>query len=168
MKQHFEIPLSLNEAKAQLCAGMQTDCALGKLLRSVKMPANDRRGLYGQIEGECVWAVVVHGYDMYPKRVFFGTLRTQGNHTILEGSFRYPMQVLLKLAVLLAWFVFGVIRVGVYTRLVILCEAGLCMLFFALLIVPGILINRGNNQAVREYFRQVSNGKPVIREIDPE
>ena len=151
MKQHFEIPLSLNEAKAQLCAGMQTDCALGKLLRSVKMPANDRRGLYGQIEGERVWAVMVHGYDMYPKRVFFGTLRTQGNHTIL-----------------LACFVFVVIRVGVYTRLVILCEAGLCMLFFALLIVPGILINRGNNQAVREYFRQVSNGKPVIREIDPE
>lgn len=70
MKQHFEIPLSLNEAKAQLCAGMQTDCALGKLLRSVKMPANDRRGLYGQIEGERVWAVMVHGYDMYPKRVF--------------------------------------------------------------------------------------------------
>ena len=100
MKQHFEIPLSLNEAKARLCAGMQTDCALGKLLRSVKMPANDRRGLYGQIEGERVWAVMVHGYDMYPKRVFFGTLRTQGNHTILEGSFRYPMQVLLKLAVL--------------------------------------------------------------------
>ena len=63
MKQHFEIPLSLNEAKAQLCAGMQTDCALGKLLRSVKMPANDRRGLYGQIEGERVWAVMVHGYD---------------------------------------------------------------------------------------------------------
>lgn len=168
MKQRFEIPLPLGEAKARLRAGMQADWPLGKLLRSVKTPANGRRGLYGQVEGERVWAVMVHGYDMFPKRVFFGTLQTQGNYTILEGSFRYPLQVLLKLVVLLVWFVFGVIRVGVHTRLVILCEAGLCMLFFALLIVPGILINRGNNQAVREYFRQVSNGKPVIREIDPE
>lgn len=168
MKQHFEIPLSLNEAKAQLCAGMQTDCALGKLLRSVKMPANDRRGLYGQVEGERVWAVMVHGYDMFPKRVFFGTLQTQGNYTILEGSFRYPLQVLLKLVVLLVWFVFCVSRVRVDTWLVFLCMAAMCILFFSLLIMPGLLINRENNRAVIEYFQQAANGEPLIREINME
>ena len=103
MKQRYEIPLPLDEVKERLRADMQTDWPLGKLLRSVKRPANDRRGLYGQIEGERLWAVMMRGYDMYPKRVFFGTLRAQGDHTILEGGFRYPMQVLLKLAVLLAW-----------------------------------------------------------------
>ena len=106
MKQRYEIPLPLDEVKERLRADMQTDWPLGKLLRSVKRPANDRRGLYGQIEGERLWAVMMHGYDMYPKRVFFGTLRAQGDHTILEGGFRYPMQVLLKLAVLLAWILF--------------------------------------------------------------
>jgi hypothetical protein len=133
MKQRYEIPLPLDEVKERLRADMQTDWPLGKLLRSVKRPANDRRGLYGQIEGERLWAVMMHGYDMYPKRVFFGTLRAQGDHTILEGGFRYPMQVLLKLAVLLAWILFGIIRIGVYTAPALLCEAALCALFFALL-----------------------------------
>lgn len=126
MKQRYEIPLPLDEVKERLRADMQTDWPLGKLLRSVKRPANDRRGLYGQIEGERLWAVMMHGYDMYPKRVFFGTLRAQGDHTILEGGFRYPMQVLLKLAVLLAWILFGIIRIGVYTAPALLCEAALC------------------------------------------
>lgn len=74
MKQRYEIPLPLDEVKERLRADMQTDWPLGKLLRSVKRPANDRRGLYGQIEGERLWAVMMRGYDMYPKRVFFGTL----------------------------------------------------------------------------------------------
>lgn len=87
MKQRYEIPLPLDEVKERLRADMQTDWPLGKLLRSVKRPANDRRGLYGQIEGERLWAVMMRGYDMYPKRVFFGTLRAQGDHTILEGGF---------------------------------------------------------------------------------
>lgn len=52
MKQRYEIPLPLDEVKERLRADMQTDWPLGKLLRSVKRPANDRRGLYGQIEGE--------------------------------------------------------------------------------------------------------------------
>ena len=168
MKQRFEIPLPLGEAKARLRAGMQADWPLGKLLRSVKTPANGRRGLYGQVEGERVWAVMVHGYDMFPKRVFFGTLQTQGNYTILEGSFRYPLQVLLKLVVLLVWFVFCVSRVRVDTWLVFLCMAALCILFFSLLIMPGLLINRENNRAVIEYFQQAANGEPLIREINME
>ena len=143
MKQRYEIPLPLDEVKERLRADMQTDWPLGKLLRSVKRPANDRRGLYGQIEGERLWAVMMHGYDMYPKRVFFGTLRAQGDHTILEGGFRYPMQVLL-------------------------CEAALCALFFALLIVPGRLINRENDRTVREYFQRASRGEPFAQEVNPE
>ena len=155
MKQRYEIPLPLDEVKERLRADMQTDWPLGKLLRSVKRPANDRRGLYGQIEGERLWAVMMHGYDMYPKRVFFGTLRAQGDHTILEGGFRYPMQVLLKLAVLLAWILFGIIRIGVYTAP-------------ALLIVPGRLINRENDRTVREYFQRASRGEPFAQEVNPE
>lgn len=168
MKQRYEIPLPLDEVKERLRADMQTDWPLGKLLRSVKRPANDRRGLYGQIEGERLWAVMMHGYDMYPKRVFFGTLRAQGDHTILEGGFRYPMQVLLKLAVLLAWILFGIIRIGVYTAPALLCEAALCALFFALLIVPGRLINRENDRTVREYFQRASRGESFAQEVNPE
>lgn len=48
MKQRYEIPLPLDEVKERLRADMQTDWPLGKLLRSVKRPANDRRGLYGR------------------------------------------------------------------------------------------------------------------------
>ena len=160
MKQRYEIPLPLDEVKERLRADMQTDWPLGKLLRSVKRPANDRRGLYGQIEGERLWAVMMRGYDMYPKRVFFGTLR--------EGCFRYPMQVLLKLSVLLSWILFGIIRIGVYTAPALLCEAALCALFFALLIVPGRLINRENDRTVREYFQRASRGEPFAQEVNPE
>ena len=85
-----------------------------------------------------------------------------------EGGFRYPMQVLLKLAVLLAWILFGIIRIGVYTAPALLCEAALCALFFALLIVPGRLINRENDRTVREYFQRASRGEPFAQEVNPE
>ena len=41
-------------------------------------------------------------------------------------------------------------------------------LFFALLIVPGRLINRENDRTVREYFQRASRGEPFAQEVNPE
>lgn len=161
MKQfRYEIPLSAEETTQRLRAQMQGKYRLEPFLLLNMVPFTTKRGIYGRIQQQKIWAVAVSGYSMFPRRFFKGTLRERDGYTVLEGKFTHTWALRFYLLLALAWVEIPNYLAGA-SHGVLVSGFIMWLWFSAVALIPGILKNKKNEQLVRTYFENL-----CVRETD--
>ena len=150
----YEIPFTIEETTQKLRAQMKGQYRLESLLVLNKITFCGKHGRYGRIKQQKIWAVAVSGYDMFPRRFFRGTLQDRGGHTILEGRFAHSWALRIFLLLALAW-VETPFYLGRWSYSVFMNGFISWLWYLAIVLIPGILKNKKNEQLVRTCFENL-------------